>query len=286
MTEADPEPRPRRRGIYLLPNLFTTAALFAGVYAIMAAIELNGAAVERNKRAFEIGRWAVLHPQEVAEILSPNVTDLPKTLEQIIEFRANHLTAYQGSRLAKRYCKMVNSFEDVGIREAVARGYHKLLSYKDEYEVARLLLDSREKAAAEFDGDFKMTFHLAPPILGGTGSDGRPRKREFGEWLLGPMKLLSRLKVLRGTPLDIFGYSAERRMERALIKQYERDIKEVTPLVTAQTREAVMALARLPLDIRGFGPVLQANEAKAAKRREELLSTIRSGGPELREAAE
>lgn len=254
--------------------------------AVVQAIELNGTAVERNKRAFDIGRWAVLHPQEVAGILEPNVTDMPKSLEQKIDYRAQHLTAYQSSRLAKRYRKLVDMFDDEAIREAVAKGYHKLLSYKDEYEVARLMLDSREKAVAEFDGDFKMTFHLAPPILGGTGADGRPRKRSFGEWVLKPMKLLTRLKALRGTPLDIFGYSAERRMERALIKQYENDINEIKPLVSPQTRDAVIALAQLPLDIRGFGPVLRANEAKAAKRREELLSTIRNGGPELRAAAE
>ncbi|WP_170329991.1 indolepyruvate ferredoxin oxidoreductase family protein [Ruegeria arenilitoris] len=254
--------------------------------AILSAIALNGTAVERNKRAFDIGRWAVLHPQEVAGILEPNTAEMPKTLDQIIDFRAQHLTAYQSGRLAKRYLKLINAFDDEGIRKAVAKGYHKLLSYKDEYEVARLMLGSREKAAAEFDGAFKMTFHLAPPILGGTGSDGRPKKRAYGEWLLKPMKVLAKLKVLRGTPLDIFGYSVERRMERSLIKQYERDIKEITPLVTPQTRDAVIALAQLPLDIRGFGPVLRANEAKAANRREELLAVIRDGGPELRAAAE
>ncbi len=254
--------------------------------AIMTAIELNGTAVERNKRAFDVGRWAVLHPEEAQAMLAPSVAELPKTLDQMIGFRAQHLTDYQSARLAKRYRKLVDGIEDETLREAVAKGYHKLLSYKDEYEVARLLLTSREKAAAEFDGDFNMTFHLAPPIFGGEGSNGRPRKRAFGEWMLGPLKLLAKLKSLRGTPLDIFGYSAERRMERALIKQYEQDMKEVLPLKTDETQEAIVALARLPLDIRGFGPVLMQNEAKAAKRREELLATIRSGGPEMRAAAE
>ncbi|MDP5216501.1 indolepyruvate ferredoxin oxidoreductase family protein [Ruegeria sp. 2205SS24-7] len=254
--------------------------------AITQAIELNGTAVERNKRAFEIGRWAVLHPSEVAGILQPNVVEMPRTLDEKISYRAAHLVAYQGQRLAKRYLKLLEGIEDADLKEAVAKGYHKLLAYKDEYEVARLLLDSREKAAAEFDGDLKMTFHLAPPILGGTGSDGRPTKREFSEWMLGPLKLLTRFKSLRGTPLDIFGYSAERRMERALIRQYEKDLKEVLPKTGPETRDAVIALARLPLDIRGFGPVKQANEVKAAKRREELLATIRQGGPEVREAAE
>ncbi len=254
--------------------------------AIMTAIELNGTAVERNKRAFDVGRWAVLHPEEAQAILAPSVSELPKTLDQMIDFRAQHLTDYQSARLAKRYRKLVDGIADETLREAVAKGYHKLLSYKDEYEVARLLLTSRDKAAAEFDGDFNMTFHLAPPIFGGEGSNGRPRKRAFGEWMLGPLKLLAKLKSLRGTPLDIFGYSAERRMERALIKQYEHDMKEVLPLATEDTQEAIVALARLPLDIRGFGPVLMQNEAKAAKRREELLATIRSGGPEMRAAAE
>lgn len=254
--------------------------------AILHALELNGTAVERNKRAFDLGRWAVLHPDEVKTILSPSVTELPKTLDQIIAFREQHLSAYQSARLAKRYRKLVDSVTDETVREAVAKGYHKLLSYKDEYEVARLLLTSRDKAASEFDGDFKMTFHLAPPIFGGNSGNGRPRKRAFGEWMLGPLKLLAKMKSLRGTPLDVFGYSAERKMERALIRQYEKDMTEVLALLSQNTHDAVVALARLPLDIRGFGPVLMENEEKAAKRREELLATIRSGGPEVRAAAE
>ncbi|SDW45521.1 indolepyruvate ferredoxin oxidoreductase [Ruegeria halocynthiae] len=254
--------------------------------AIMEAIELNGAAVERNKRAFEVGRWAVTHPEEVEKTLRPNVAELPKTLDQVIDFRAAHLGDYQGKRLAKRYRKLVASVEDKFVREAVAKGYHKLLSYKDEYEVARLLLDSRQKAAAEFDGDFKMTFHLAPPTLGTKGENGRPPKKAFGEWFLGPLGVLAKLKVLRGTPLDLFGYSAERRMERALIRQYEKDMKEVLTKLTPETRDAIATLAALPLDIRGFGQVLIANEAKAAKRREELLAVIQNGGPEMRSAAE
>ena len=143
-----------------------------------------------------------------------------------------------------------------------------------------MLLDSRQKAEAEFDGDFKMTFHLAPPTLGTKGANGRPAKKAFGEWFLRPLKILTKLKALRGTPLDVFGYTAERKMERALIRQYEQDMKEV--LAYSVTRNHAMRLRRLPLcrlDIRGFGPVLVANEAKAAKRREDLLAVIRDGGP-------
>ncbi|MGD1882824.1 MAG: indolepyruvate ferredoxin oxidoreductase family protein [Paracoccaceae bacterium] len=254
--------------------------------AIMQAIDLNGAAVEKNQRAFEIGRWSVLHPDAAQDLLKPKVVSLPKSVEDKIVFRADHLTAYQSKRLAKRYRKLVDGIVDSDLKAAVAQGYHKLLAYKDEYEVARLLLSTQEKAAAEFDGDFKMTFHLAPPLLSREGADGRPQKREFGSWMLRPMRLLAKMKVLRGTPLDIFGYTAERRMERALIKQYEADLEEVLPLLSDQTKEAVIALVELPLQIRGFGPVKLANEQKAAKRREELLSTIRSGGPQLAQAAE
>ncbi|MEX0282295.1 MAG: indolepyruvate ferredoxin oxidoreductase family protein [Arenibacterium sp.] len=277
-------------------SIFSNMMVFGGAWqrgliplsldAIRAAIELNGAAVEKNQRAFDIGRWAVLFPEDANNLLTPNVVQLPKSLDEKIAFRADHLTAYQSKRLAKRYRKLVDTIEDKDLREAVAKGYHKLLAYKDEYEVARLLLQSEEKARAEFDGDFKMTFHLAPPILGGKAPDGRPKKRTFGAWMQTPLKLLTRLKGLRGTPLDIFGYTAERRMERALIKQYERDMKAVLPQLTAGTRDAVIALAALPLDIRGFGPVKMKNEQQAAKRREELLAAIRQGDKGLSKAAE
>lgn len=254
--------------------------------AISQAIELNGAAVDRNQRAFEIGRWSVLFPKDAQAILQPNVISLPKTLEDQIAFRTDHLRAYQSGRLAKRYQKFVETIDDKEIRQDVANSYHKLLSYKDEYEVARLLLSSRAKAQAEFDGDFKMTFNLAPPMLSKTGADGRPAKREFGPWLEKPLRILAALKWLRGTPFDPFGYTVERRMERALIKQYERDMTEVLPLLNEGTRAAIAALAALPQQIKGFGPVKKANEVKAAKAREELLAVIRSGGTTAMQAAE
>ena len=254
--------------------------------SIEDAIRLNGAAVDRNLRAFEIGRWAVLYPADAAAVTEPKVVSLPKSLDDKIAFRKDHLIAYQGKRLAKRYDKMLDKITDRDVKQAVAMGYHKLLSYKDEYEVARLLLTSREKAQAEFDGDFKMTFHMAPPIISKKGSDGRPMKREFGPWLERPLRLMARMRGLRGTPLDVFGYTAERKMERALIKQYEADMAQVLPKLTDQTRNAIVALAELPLQIRGFGPVKQGNEEKAAKRREELLAVIRAGGAQTAKAAE
>jgi len=254
--------------------------------AIKQAIELNGAAVQRNLRAFEIGRWAAHAPDEAEKLLVPNVIEKSKSLEEKIAFRADHLVAYQGKGLAKRYRKLVDGIDDGELREAVAKGYHKLLAYKDEYEVARLLLSSRDKAKGTFSGDFKMTFHLAPPLLAKTGADGRPVKKEFGAWMERPMRVLAKMKRLRGTPLDPFGYTVERKMERALIKQFEQDMAEVLPKLDASTREAIVALAELPLQIRGFGPVKQVNEAKAAKRREELLSVIQAGGAPVAKAAQ
>ncbi|WP_417723648.1 indolepyruvate ferredoxin oxidoreductase family protein [Salipiger sp.] len=254
--------------------------------AIARAVTLNGAAVDRNLRAFEIGRWAALHPGEVTRLSRRSVVSLPKTPEDRIAFRAEHLTAYQSARLARKYRRLVDGIEDPQLRDAVARGYHKLLSYKDEYEVARLHLDTRKKARAAFDGDFSMTFHLAPPVLSKEGSEGRPVKKAFGERMLTAFRLLAPLKILRGTPFDPFGRTEERRMERALIAQYEADMAEWLPLLTPQTRDALVALAELPLRIKGFGPVKMAAEREAAKRREELLDTLRAGGPTVSQAAE
>ncbi|MCB4454060.1 indolepyruvate ferredoxin oxidoreductase family protein [Leisingera sp. McT4-56] len=277
-------------------SIFSNMMVFGGAWqkglvpvsheAIEQAIEMNGAAVERNKRAFDIGRWAVLHPEEAARLIQPKAAAAPKTLEEKIAFRADHLVAYQGKGLAKRYGKLLDGISDPALKEAVAKGYHKLLAYKDEYEVARLLLDSRAKAEAEFEGDLKLSYHLAPPMMTGTDPDGRPKKRKFGAGMERWFRLLAKLKSLRGTPLDVFGYTDERKMERALIKQYEADMQEWLPKASPAIMEPLMALAELPLQIRGFGPVKLANEQKAAKRREELLAALRQGGVPVKQAAE
>ncbi|MCB2144684.1 MAG: indolepyruvate ferredoxin oxidoreductase family protein, partial [Rhodobacteraceae bacterium] len=151
---------------------------------------------------------------------------------------------------------------------------------------ARLHLETAQKAKAEFDGDLRMTFHLAPPVLGGKGPDGRPRKRAFGPWVLTLFGVLARMKGLRGTVLDPFGWLPERRVERALIAQYEADMAEVLPLVAPPTEGAVRALAELPLAIRGFGPVKDAAVEKAARQRAELLAAIRAGDTPQAQAAE
>jgi indolepyruvate ferredoxin oxidoreductase len=252
--------------------------------AILAAIELNGTAVNRNIMAFEYGRWVALHPAEAQGILQSQVVALPKTLDEKIAFRVSHLTTYQGKRLARKYQRFVAQFTDPALQEAVALGYHKLLAYKDEYEVARLLCETQTKAQAEFEGDLKLSYHLAPPLMSQVGKDGRPAKKAFGARMAWAFPKLAKLKWLRGTPFDPFGRTSERRMERALIKEFEADLTWVLNNPRPDTQEAAIALGKVPLDIRGFGPVKEANARKAAKRREEILAVLRL--PPVQQAAQ
>jgi len=187
----------------------------------------------------------------------------------------------------RRYEALVNRAAaidpDFGL--AVARGYHKLLAYKDEYEVARLHSETLESALSEtFASHGWLRFHLAPPILGRKDADGRPVKSEFGPWMMRAFGQLKRLKILRGTPLDPFGHSAERRMERKLIAEYEADIGALIADFPDDHADIARALAELPLQIRGFGHVKMAHAAAAGRRRAELLDGLRQ--PLLDRAAE
>ena len=249
--------------------------------AILRAITLNGAQAEANQRAFALGRWAALHPDQAAAMIRP---EAPVTVDPVA-FRADHLRAYQGEPLAARFRDLVARAPD-DLRDSVAKGYHKLLAYKDEYEVARLHLDSMAKARAAFDGDLRPVFHLAPPLLPGRDASGRPKKRAFGAWVLPVFRVLAAMKGLRGTWADPFGHTHERRMERALIAEFEADMAEVLRDVTPATLEIAREIAELPLTIRGFGPVKAANADKAAARRAELLAAFRAGGAPTAVAAE
>ncbi|TBN41894.1 indolepyruvate ferredoxin oxidoreductase family protein [Paracoccus subflavus] len=248
--------------------------------AIEQAIRLNGAKVDENLRAFQIGRWAMAFPEQTRKPVP--VTHLPP---DPIAYREARLTGYQGKRLARRFRRLVDA-APAPLRESVARGYYKLLAYKDEYEVARLHLTTARQVAEQWDGDPKLTLHLAPPILSGKTADGRPKKREFGSWMLTAFKVLARMKGLRGTPFDPFGYSAERRHERAAIREYEHDMREVLAQVTDATMPVAIELAELPLTVPGYGPVKEQAAALAAARRTELLAQFRSGRAPLQQAAE
>jgi indolepyruvate ferredoxin oxidoreductase len=257
--------------------------------ALLRAIEINRAAVEGNKAAFRLGRWAIAEPRAAAAAIARDAAAPEDDPDALVERRAAHLARYQNARLARRYRTRVAAARaaDPEFGAALARGYHKLLAYKDEYEVARLHAETLEAAvAARFEGVRAMRFHLAPPILGRRDAAGRPVKSEFGPWMLRAMKLLARLKPLRGTPFDPFGRSEERRAERAAIARYEADMDRVQAAMTPATREIAIELAALPLEIRGFGHVKAAGAAAADRRREALLAAFAAGGAPRAHAAE
>ena len=146
--------------------------------ALKHAIKLNGAMIDQNLRAFEIGRWAALYPEEVEKILDSAVIQIKSSLKERIEFRSKHLEAFQNKSLSKKFIEMINSFKDQDIQEAVAINYHRVLAYKDEYEVARLHLGTYKKVSEKFENVKKIKFHLAPPIISKEDKDGRARKIE------------------------------------------------------------------------------------------------------------
>ncbi|WP_340110167.1 indolepyruvate ferredoxin oxidoreductase family protein [Pikeienuella sp. HZG-20] len=267
--------------------------------SILKAIELNGAGVEGNKAAFEIGRWAITHPDDARAAVAPQQEEpaqTAKTYEERIAFRHQRLVAWGGRKWADRWLASVRAAEAAEKRlggdasafaEAAAFGLFKLMSYKDEYEVARLHAETLETQIDErFENVQKIEFHMAPPIFGKKGPDGKPAKSTFGPWMLTALKRLAKFKGLRGTPLDIFGYSAERKAERAAIPAQEALLKELCDGLTPETYTVAVQLAELPLQVKGFGHIKDANAAAAAKRREELLLEFRSGGAPVLQAAE
>ena len=261
-----------------------------GAEAIEQAIALNAVAVKANTEAFRWGRLLAHDPARVKARVGaparPALADLPT--EAVIEHRARHLTDYQDARLARRYRALVARvaeaaqarLADPAARDALVRAaavnYAKVLAYKDEYEVARLYAAPgfRDSLAERFEGDFRLAFNLAPPFLPGTAANGRPRKREFGPFMLPVFRTLARLRGLRGTVLDPFGRSAERRAERALIARYEADAERVLAALGAETLAPCQGLLELPDMIRGFGPVKAEAMRAAEARRAELLRRL------------
>jgi indolepyruvate ferredoxin oxidoreductase len=270
--------------------------------AIDQAIALNGVAIEGNRGAFLLGRHVVQSPDAVAKIAAkarPVSRDqrLSETLEERIERRSDHLKDYQNQTLASRYrvlVEQVHSIEEAVIpsvtklTESVARGYHKLLAIKDEYEVARLLTDPafENTLARDFQPGGTMRFHLAPPLLARLDpATGRPRKISFGPWLKPFLRGLSAMKGMRNTVFDPFGYTAERRAERSLITRYEDDVAELIANLTPGNHAIAVAVAQLPQDIRGFGPVKEQSMKRATERRAELLAAF-AAPPQQAQAAQ
>ncbi len=261
---------------------------------LMRAIELNGVAIDANKRAFEWGRAAAHDVEAVKRIANPDaqVVELKRasTLEEMLARRVEFLTGYQDAGYARRYSELVervrkvesDRLQSTKLTEAVARYYFKLLAYKDEYEVARLQSDPafRARIASQFEGvagkDYELNFYLAPPLLAKIDPDtGVPRKMRFGPWMMTAFTLLAKLKVLRGTAFDIFGKTAERRTERALIGEYEQLVDELLSRLAADNHAVAVQLASIPEEIRGYGHVKERNLQQARTKWADLLATFR-----------
>jgi len=262
--------------------------------AIIKAIELNGVSIEFNKQAFIWGRSAAHDLAAVEKLSRGKVTEAQviefkrvPTLDAIIAKRAEALTAYQDAAYAQQYRDFVaqvraaesrlgDGVKSSRLTEAVARYLFKLMAYKDEYEVARLYTSGAflKKIDGMFAGDYKIKFHLAPPLLARRDKQGHLIKQEFGPWMMKAFGVLAKFKALRGTALDIFGYSEERKTERALIGQYRQTLATLLPRLTADNLSKVVALASIPEDIRGYGHVKERHLKAAREKQAELLRAL------------
>ena len=259
-----------------------------GHEALMRAIELNDVAVAQNIAAFEWGRHCAHHWNVVDALLAPAQViqfHKPQGVDALVAKRVAFLTDYQNASYAKRYSDIVlrvkaaeAAFHKTSLSEAVARNLFKLMAYKDEYEVARLHTNTAflQKIGDMFEGDYTVNYHLAPPIISKTNEKGELQKQKFGPLMLTGFKLLKHFKVLRGTPLDIFGNTEEREMERALIGEYVASIEEVLAKLNADNHALALEIANLPDAVKGFGHVKARNVVAVRSKWDGLMEKWRS----------
>ena len=291
--------------IFLVGYAYQLGAIPLAGASIERAIELNGEAVDMNKAAFEWGRRAVVEPAVVEALVKPapdatsDARTLSQSFDEVVARRVAFLTAYQNAAYAARYRRLVEKTQaaetarapgKTGLADAVARYLFKLMAYKDEYEVARLYSDGAfvKQVNSELGGEhLRFHVHLAPPLLARRDkATGEPKKMTFGPWIFPLFALLAKFKVLRGTAFDPFGYSTERKTERALVRDYEALLDEVLAKLDAGNHHIAVGLAAIPEKIRGFGHV-KMRHLKAAKADEAvLLDQFRAGPAPLLKAAE
>jgi indolepyruvate ferredoxin oxidoreductase len=265
---------------------------------------MNGEAVPMNLAAFRYGRRAAVDRAAVEALVQPkpqlenDSLKLSKSFDETVERRVAFLTAYQSARYARRYRALVEKMRSVeaekaphqtGLAEAVARYLFKLMAYKDEYEVARLYADTSflDRVKGSFDGDLRFEFHLAPPLLAKRDPvTGEPKKKAYGAWMLSAFGVLAKFKFLRGTPLDLFGYTQERRTERRLIADYEALLATIAAELTQHNHQTAVALAAIPEKIRGYGPVKERHLVAAKAEEAALREQFRAGAQPFLKAAE
>lgn len=265
--------------------------------AILKAIELNALSVDFNKQAFGWGRMAAHDTQSVMQAARRNgmtaqVIDFRRTppLEEVLASRIGFLTQYQNAAYARRYRDVVEqvrraeaAFAEPGkalkLTTAVATYLFKLMAYKDEYEVARLYTAPgfREKIASMFEGDYQLKFHLAPPLLARRDAKGHLIKKEYGPWMMRAFSVLAALRFVRGTPLDVFGYTAERKQERGLIDAYCQTVGDLLPMLNAGNLSQAVEIARIPEQIRGYGHIKERHLLAARSKEAELVRQFHAG---------
>jgi indolepyruvate ferredoxin oxidoreductase len=271
--------------MFMLGYALQKGWLPVGRASIERAIELNGVAVAANKRALAIGRYGAFDLNALRPVTAPlehSRETAPETPDDLIEHRASFLTEYQDEAYAARFRRTIDRVREaetaasgrVGVlTETVAKNLFKLMAYKDEYEVARLHADPQFHAEIrnQMKGAYKLKVYLAPPLFARRDPvTGELRKHEFGPWMMGAMTYLAKLKRLRGTKFDIFGYTAERREERALIQRYEQTLMHIAANLEPHKLDAAVALAGVPDAIRGYGHIKHRNMQRAMKHESEL----------------
>ena len=272
--------------MFMVGAAWQSGGLPISAEAIRRAIELNGVAVEMNQRAFDWGRLAVADPSRLESLAAAPRENLPRTLDEVVAHHASFLTAYQSARLARSYQDFVTRVRQAEAAAApgqtalslsVARTLARLMAVKDEYEVARLYTDTGflDRLREGFDGEVKLSFNLAPPLLNPRSKlTGLPEKRSYSLRLLPMLKLLTRLRRLRGTPLDVFGHTEERRMERGLPDEYRALVEQVLSGLSAANHEEAVAVVAAYDRIRGYGHVKTRNVAMARKEAAKRLEVL------------
>ncbi|MBB2931588.1 indolepyruvate ferredoxin oxidoreductase family protein [Paraburkholderia silvatlantica] len=262
--------------MFMLGYAYQRGLIPIGSEAINAAIELNGAGVKMNKEAFLWGRRAAQSPASAERVLAAakpvnESVRISSSLDEFIERKVKFLTAYQNAAYGERFRRLVGKVRDwertvmprqETVTRTVASGYFKVLAYKDEYEVARLHASPEfvESIKQQFEGDFRIAFNLAPPLFARKDElSGEPRKKEYGAWILPAFRMLAKMKVLRGTAFDVFGYTVERRLERGLIYRYEQTVDEILRHGTARNYQTAVRAAGMVEKIRGYGHVKERN---------------------------
>jgi indolepyruvate ferredoxin oxidoreductase len=278
--------------LFLVGYALQLGRLPVGLGALERAIELNGRAVEMNKRALAWGRLAA-HDADAAEaaarpaLRASQVQTFSPDLDALLENRVAFLTAYQNARYARSYAQFVETVRATETRiaagstrlaEAAARYLAKLMAYKDEYEVARLYADAnfRRQVESEFEGDYKLQFHLSPPLFAPRDKDtGRFHKFKLPAWFMVAFEWLAKLKFLRGTPLDVFGYMKHRKMQRQMIRDYRATVSELLDGLSRENLDIAVEIASIPEHVRGYDLVMERQHEDATGKQAELLGAFR-----------